>query len=267
MIQPDVRETTRRPLLAIERQREILNLLSERGSVRVTELAEAFRVTEETIRRDLDKLEQEGRVVRSHGGAVLADVKDVPHGLRELANVPQKEAIAREAARLVEPGDTILLDASSTAWFLARRLPNVPLTVITHSLASALALSERDQIRVISPGGTLAAVTMSFVGSESLAALRRFHARWLFMSCRAFDPARGAFDANEEQAVIRRTMMEIADERVLMVDGSKLGKRALSFIAGPNDFDRVIVDSGTDGRWLQALQGAGIRLMVAEVGS
>lgn len=252
-------------MLAIERQREILNVLAQRGSARVAELAEMFNVTEETIRRDLDKLEEEGRVVRSHGGAVLAESRETPYWQREYVNVAEKEAIAREATLLLEPNDTILLDASSTSWFLAKRLPDIPLTVITNSVHNILTLGERDNCRVIAPGGTLAPISMSFVGSEAQAALRRYHARRLFLSCRGFDLARGASDASEEQAMIRRVMMEISDERILMVDSSKLGRRALSIIGEPRAFDRIITDSRADPEQVRAMREAGLKVSLAEV--
>ena len=159
-------------MLALERQREIVSLLAAQGSVRVNELAQRFDVTEETIRRDLDKLEGEGRLVRSHGGAVAALENESPHWQREFGHAAEKEAVARAASYLVESGDILILDASSTSWFLARRLPDVPLTVITNSLQIALMLAERATCKVICPGGTLVPVSLSFVGAETQHALR-----------------------------------------------------------------------------------------------
>jgi DeoR/GlpR family transcriptional regulator of sugar metabolism len=249
-------------MLALERQREILMVLAEKGSARVTDLAERFEVTEETIRRDLDKLEAEGKLSRSHGGALtrVEDETEAPHWQREYVNTQEKEAIAREAAKLVEAGDTLILDASSTSWFLAKRLPEVPLTVITNALHVALALGERAQCKVISTGGTLVSASMSFVGSETQMVLRRYHARRLFMSCRGFDLQRGACDISEEQAMVRRIMMEISDEQILMMDSSKLGARALSIIASPTAFTRVITDERADAAWCHSLEQLGVHL-------
>lgn len=247
-------------MLAAERHREILAVLAEKGGVRVTELAQQFDVTEETIRRDLDKLEADGKLLRSHGGAVAQIEAEAPHWQREYVNAREKEAIAREASKWVEPGDTLILDASSTSWFLAQRLPEVPLTVITNSLHVALALGERALCKVISPGGTLAPVSLSFVGSETQLALRRYHARRVFLSCRGFDIHRGASDISEEQAMVRRVMMEIADECTLLVDGSKLGQRALSIIAPPTAFTRIITDEKADPELCQSIEQLGVSL-------
>jgi DeoR/GlpR family transcriptional regulator of sugar metabolism len=252
-------------MLALERHRAILELLNEQGGARVADLALRFDVTEETIRRDLDKLEADGKLVRSHGGAVVAREREAPHWQREYVNTQEKDAIAREASKLVVEGDTILLDASSSSWFLAQRLPAVPLVVITNSLYIALALGERPHCKVISPGGTLAPVSMSFVGSETQAMLRRYHARRVFLSCRGFDAQRGASDVSEEQAMVRRVMMEIADECNLLVDGSKLGQRALSIIAPPTAFRRIITDGHADPEMCRAIEQTGLPLIRADV--
>ena len=255
------------PLLALERHREILNLLAEKGSARVSELAQRFDVTEETIRRDLDKLEAEGRLSRSHGGAVSRTDREneTPHWQREYLNTREKEAIAREAVKLVQEQDRLILDASSTSWFVARRLPDVPLTVITNSLHVALVLAERPHCKVISPGGTLTAASMSLVGSESQQALLRYHARLLFVSCRGFDVPRGAFDISEEQAMVRRTMLEISDEHVLLVDSSKLGSCSLSMIAPPASFHRLITADKADPELCRLITESGLTLTRAEL--
>jgi DeoR/GlpR family transcriptional regulator of sugar metabolism len=245
-------------MLALERQREIVNVVAAQGRARVSELAERFDVTEETIRRDLEKLEADGKLVRSHGGAVPALEKEAPHWQREFVNQAEKEAIARTAARMVNPGERILLDASSTAWFLAQRLADLELTVITNSLHCALVLGEGGKAKVISPGGTLAATSLSFVGSETQQALRRYHGEKLFMSCRGLDLQRGASDISEEQAMVRRVLMEIADQRVLMVDSSKLGVRALSIIASADAFTHIITDDKADPDFCRQLEQMGV---------
>lgn len=254
-------------MLALERQREILNWLTDRGSARVTELAQRFDVTEETIRRDLDKLEQEGQLVRSHGGALVVRQAEAeaPHWQREFVNKPLKDAIAREAVKLVAAGDVILLDASSTAWFMAQRLFTAPLTVITNSIPCAFSLGERDDCKVISPGGTLAKVSLSFVGTEAQQALRRYHAGKLFLSCRGLDLQRGASDVSEEQAAVRRVMMEIADERILMVDSSKLGSRSLTMLGDVGSFTRIITDDRADDAFCRAVEAMGVPVIRATV--
>jgi DeoR/GlpR family transcriptional regulator of sugar metabolism len=254
-------------MLTLERHREILALLSEKGSARVTELAQRFEVTEETIRRDLDKLEADGQLARSHGGAVAvqSSERESPHWQREFLNPKEKEAIAREAVKLISENDVIILDASSTAWFVARRIPQVPLTVITNSMYSTLALAEHRDCKLISPGGTLTQVSMSFVGSDAQQTLRRYHARKSFLSCRGLDLERGACDISEEQAMMRRVMMEIADERILLVDSSKLGARALSVIAPVKQFSRIITDDQANPDFCRAVEERGVPVTRAQM--
>lgn len=247
------------------RQQAILSWLAEKGYASVKELAEKVGASEEEVRQDLLELEQAGAVVRTQEGALSPEAHETPHWQREFISVAEKEALAREAARLVDAGDSLYLDASSTAWFLARRLPDIPLTVITNSLHSACAVGERSNYRVMVTGGDLVSISMSLVGPEAEAFVRRHPARWLFMSCRGFDLEYGATDASPVQAGVRRAMIESAAERVLLVDNSKLGFRAPNVIAAPNAFDRIIIDSRAEERWFTALAGAGVRVTRAEV--
>lgn len=117
-------------MLVAERHQKIFDLVNQRGSIRVTELSEILGVTEETIRRDLDKLEGEGKLSRSHGGAVrVQGDQEIPYFEREIQNVEEKIAIAREAVKHISADDRIILDASTTAWYMAKVLPDIPLTV------------------------------------------------------------------------------------------------------------------------------------------
>jgi DeoR/GlpR family transcriptional regulator of sugar metabolism len=250
-------------MLAIERQREILRVLSEQTSVRVPDLAVRFQVAEETIRRDLDKLSAEGRLVRSHGGAVAALESEQPHEQRELLNQPQKEAMAREAVRMIEPGDTIALDASSSSWFIARQLPDMPLTVITNSVYVCTALAGREQVSVICTGGSLTRTSMSLVGTATIGFLGRYHASKLFFSCRALDLQRGLSDISEEQAAVRQAMLDISERHILLMDSSKWGARALSIVAPLQEVHCIITDINTSEESCQSLREAGIEVVIA----
>src|SRR5690606_2933908 len=137
-------------MLALQRYEIITKIVNERGSVRVSELSEICGVTEETIRRDLERLESQGRLRRSHGGAVSLndEQQEIPFFEREITNVMEKKAIAQEAVKHVSEGDSIILDASSTAWYMASILPNMRLTVLTNAIKVALELSSKDKIEV-----------------------------------------------------------------------------------------------------------------------
>lgn len=251
-------------MMAVERQRRIVELVNERGSIRVAEISQLFDVTPETARRDLDLLESDGKLIRSHGGAVRrqdADGTDVPYMERENTNSREKLEIARLAAELVEPHDRIALDASSSAWYLARELPDFPLTVLTNSVRIVQELAARERVEVISTGGILRATSMSFVGPLAEEALRKYHVNKAFVSCKGVHLQHGVSEANELQALIKRAMVAIADEAILLVDRTKLDIRDFTYAFALSEIDCVVTDSQADGKWLRSLETAGIRVL------
>ncbi|QHT62391.1 DeoR/GlpR transcriptional regulator [Paenibacillus lycopersici] len=249
-------------MLVAERYEKIVGLVNERGSIRVTELSELCRVTEETIRRDLDRLEQAGRLRRSHGGAV--SVKDapsqpeIPYAEREITHAEEKRRIAKEAVKLIRPKDRILLDASSTAWYMASILPDVQLTVLTNSIKVATELSGKERIEVISTGGTLAQRSLSFVGPLAERSLDAYHVDKVFFSCKGVHLERGISESNELQARIKQKMIGMADEVILLADASKFGVQAFTHVAELGDVHRIITDRRVPQESLGALAERGI---------
>lgn len=235
-------------MLVAERQRKIVDLVNERASIRVTELSNIFGVTEETIRRDLEKLEKENQLMRTHGGAVsLEDEQtEISYLEREITNAIEKKAIALEAIKLIEVGDQIVLDASTTAWYMAKELPDMPLTVLTNSIKVALELSKKEQIKVISTGGSLLTQSLSYVGPLAERSLSMYHVNKAFLSCKGVHLDKGLSDFNESQALLKKQMMEIADEIILMVDSSKFGVRSFSQVSSLANIKNVITDSLID---------------------
>lgn len=235
-------------MLVAERHQKIVDLVNLRSSMRVSELSEIFSVTEETIRRDLEKLEKENKLRRSHGGAVSVQEKEseVDFSEREITNVIEKKVIAREAVKQIESGDRIILDASTTAWYMAKILPNIPLTVITNSIKVALELSKKEKIEVISTGGILLPKSLSYVGPLAERSLNSYHVNRTFLSCKGIDLNSGLSDSNEWQAILKKQMIERSNETILMVDSSKFGHREFSHISSLSDIDQIIVDAKLD---------------------
>jgi DeoR/GlpR family transcriptional regulator of sugar metabolism len=254
-------------MLAIERHREILAVLSREGSVRVAELAERFEVTEETIRRDLGKLESQGKIVRSHGGALMSEPEETlrPFAWREVAYETEKAAIGQVAISRIEEEDSILLDASTTCWHMAKRLDDIPLTVVTNSLQIPVALSNRNRIDVHVLGGRMGKKSLSFIGPTAESQLRQYHVDKLFLSCKGADLERGISDVAEAQAHLRRIMLACADKKYLLVDHSKFGLRSLAQICDISVFDEVITDNGTDQVIIDKLREQGIKTTVVPV--
>ncbi len=249
-------------MLASERHRGILARLASAGGVRVAQLASDLNVTQETIRRDLERLDAEGKLVRTHGGAmaVETDRRELPLDVRETINLDKKRAIARRAVREIVPGDVIALDASSTARELARIIPDIPVTVVTNALPVASALIDRPAVRVIMTGGILDRPSMSLVGPLAEQSLDRFHIQKLFLSCRGFDVARGLSVAADEHAGIKRRMVDLSDAVYLLVDGAKIGVRSVEFFAPAEEIDMLITDATLDAKSEADLRGKGVRI-------
>lgn len=252
-------------MLVAERQRKIVDLVNERLSVRVTELSQIFSVTEETIRRDLEKLEREQLLMRTHGGAVCIseEQNEIPYLEREITNAEEKKAIAAEAVKYIEPGDQIVLDASSTAWYLAKELPDMPIIVLTNSIKAEIELSKKEQIKVISTGGILLSPSLSHVGPLAERSLSLYHVNKAFLSCKGVHLERGLSDSNESQALVKKKMMEIADETFLMVDSSKFGVRAFTQISSLSEVDTIITDSHIDEMTKRQIEEKARRVILA----
>ena len=252
-------------MLVAERQKKIVEIVNERLSIRVTELSKIFSVTEETIRRDLEKLEKENLLMRSHGGAVSIeeDKGETSYLEREVTNAAEKKAIAAVAVCSIEPGDQIVLDASTTAWYVAKELPDMPLTVLTNSIKVAIELSKKEQIKVISTGGTLLPQSLSYVGPLAERSLSMYHVNKAFLSCKGVHLEKGLSDLNESQALLKKQMMEISDEIILMVDSSKFGTRAFSQISPITKADCIITDSNLDVEIIKQLEEKQINVVLA----
>jgi DeoR family L-fucose operon activator len=257
-------------MIAGQRQNEIFRDLQEQGAVSVTALAVRFAVTDETIRRDLAKLARSGRVKRTHGGAVLAasDPSEPPFAIRQTANTAAKRAIARAAAQLIDPGDVIAIDASSTGLELAKLLPEVPtelpITVVSNGLDVVRWLAERPDVNVISTGGEFDAAGQCFVGPIAETALKQFAFRRAFVSCRALDATRGAGESCPSHAAVKRAMLVAADESYLLADSSKAAERAMCFYAEPSEFVKVFSDAGLADELRGALVVAGAELLCVD---
>lgn len=229
---------------ALERHTRILELLNERGVLRTVEAAQLFGVSGETVRRDFARLESEGLLARGHGGVIRLDAlrREFPLEEREREHAEEKRRIATAAIERIAGGQTVFFDASTTVLQLARLLPDRPLRVFTNALRTALVLMERPGVRVHLLGGELSASSESCTGGEAERALEMVRLDAAFVSCRGLDANRGASDAHEEQARLKRRVVELADAVFLLADFSKAGARSNFFFAAPRRIGRWITD-------------------------
>lgn len=232
-------------MLVAERYEKIVQLVSERGSIRVSELSELCEVTEETIRRDLQRLEQAGRLRRTHGGAVSVSdhQSEIPYAEREITHAEEKKRIAQDAVQFIQPQDRIILDASTTAWYMASYIPDIPLTVLTNSIKVAAELSSKEKVEVISTGGLLAHRSLSFVGPLAERSLDAYHVDKVFFSGKGVHLDRGISESNELQARMKQKMIGMADQVFLLADASKFGVQAFTRVADLNQIHSIITDN------------------------
>jgi DeoR family fructose operon transcriptional repressor len=234
-------------MLAAARYQRILELLQQQGTVKVTELSERFGVTSKTIREDLEKLEEKALLKRIHGGAVsLADGVEslLPLQIPNRKHLNEKEAIAAHAVRYIRSGDIIALDAGSTTFEIARRIPNEPLTVLTNDLLIIRELAVKDQIRLVVPGGYQQRNVL--VGNDTLDWLERLNVQKLFLSTTGVHEKYGFTLFNTELMHLKKAFIHIAKEVYGVADHSKFDKAALLTFAALDEIDVLITDDGID---------------------
>ena len=232
-------------MLPLERQNQILEILSARHAVTVDELCTALYSSGATIRRDLQILESSGLIRRTHGGAVHIDAntRDFPMTLRENENLNAKEMLVQRALPLIKEGYTLFMDSSSTVCRLARRLTGFQrLRVITNGLKTASILAELEGVEVYGTGGRLRDGAMSFVGTQATEFVGRFNADVAFLSCRGVDTEAGITDSDEQEAELKRVFMRNARSTVLLCDSSKLGQRYFCKISPLDAVQKIITN-------------------------
>ena len=247
-----------------ERLDQITALLVEQGRVSVSDLSERFSVSPVTIRNDLGTLEQQGRLVRTHGGAMSLPASgiDLPaFALRKELHLPQKEQIGQAAAALVRDGDSIALDASTTAWQIARHLKDRrELTIVTNGLFVALEFLDSPSVTVVMPGGSLRAASASLVGDQGASILDRYHVQKGFFGAGGFTLEEGLTDTSQYEVELKRRMVQRSKQRIAVIDSSKWGQVAFASLAGVHELDHVISDQGAPPDMVDELRSAGIRV-------
>lgn len=254
-------------MLAIERRNAILEKLQAERRVVVSELSQIYKVSEETIRRDLEKLENDGFAIKSYGGAVInenANV-DLPFNIRKKRNVISKQKIAEVISSRIKDGTSIMLDASSTAVYIAKALKERKnLTLITNSIEILIEMFDTPNVNVLSTGGAMREGSFALVGPQTDKMLNSYHVDVAIVSAKGFDLETGMTDTEELHANNKKTMLHAGREKVLAVDSSKFGKTAFTEIGTLEDISMVVTDAKPDEVWLQAFKEYGIECIYPE---
>lgn len=233
-------------MFATERRDRIIDLLQERKRITVKELSSEMGVSEATLRADLNKMELDGLLTRTHGGAVLNDEKEneTSFNVRQKKNKVEKAKIASKAFQHIEEKQCILLDASSTALELAQLLKDTPirLTIVTTGLQTALELKENPDITVILVGGVVTNKSTSIEGTLGLDILDSVNIDIMFTSANGFTVENGLEDFNLYEVQLKREIVKRASKVVALIDSSKIGKSSSAVFAKVEQVDKLITD-------------------------
>lgn len=251
---------------SFDRRSEIVRYLQQNQRASTYTLSQHLGVSEVTIRHDLTELAQQGWLSRVHGGAEIAPKLQLeqPFEVRQRLHLDKKVHIAATAAaRLIQPGDTLILDSSTTAFQLALQLKSVAnLRVVTNNLHVIAALSPCSNIEVIMIGGVVRDETASVVGPLAEEMIAHLHAHKGFFGAAGLTPERGLTDADIREVQVKRAMVKAADQVNVLLDASKFGQQAFLTFAPLSDVDHIITDENIPAEYRSICREFGINLTV-----
>ena len=244
-------------MLPRERLEIIKEIVKQDKKLYVSKLSEKFDVTEETIRRDLEKLEKEGLVTRTYGGAILNNDKKNDNRKflkRESENEELKKAIALKALDYITPGATLAADSSTTVTEVLSLIKDRDdITVITNSVEGLIELSDSN-INVLATGGILKHNLKSLQGSIAKSTILNYNVDIAFLSCKAIDMKKGIMDCNESESELKKLMRKQADKTVLLIDHTKFNKSSFIKVFDFKDIDMIITDEEPSEEWIEYLK-------------
>lgn len=250
-------------MLPIERRNEILSRLMLDGRVIVSDLSELYNVTEETIRRDLDKLEKDGLAKKTYGGAVKNDSLniDLPYTIRKQTNVEGKKYIAEIIGTLIEDGENILLDSSTTALYTMKSIYNRSnITIITNSVEMLMDAPLKNDWKFISTGGNFSQTSLSLTGGRAEDVISSYNADKAVISCKGIDMSKGLTDTNDGNANVKKSFISSAKTVIVGVDGTKFDKVSFVRFSDFNDVDIVVTDKDPGDEWKNYFEKKNIKL-------
>lgn len=247
----------------IDRRRQIAALVTQRGSIRASDLSDLFGVTDETIRRDLTQLAESGVLRRLHGGAERTRAETTfSRRLRE--HESEKEAIARAAADLVTDGSTIIIDSGTTTLHLARALVDKrDLVVVTNAVTNAVELMEHPNITVVLIGGVVRSATFGATGDLAVANLSDLRVDQTFLAISGISIEGGMTYPSFEEAAVKRAMIAAAQEVILLADHTKFEHNTMVRVAPLDVLSKIVTDVKVDSQMEAHLRDIGVELIVA----
>jgi len=254
-------------LMPNQRREKIIEMLKEDGSAKVSSLAKLFKVTEVTIRQDLEKLDKNGQVVREHGGVFLKNMSDQVKNFSLLNqdNLDKKEVIALKCLEFIESGDTIILDSGSTTTEIAKKLKGFKnLTVITNALNIAIILGAEPHIEVVMTGGEFKPPTLSLTGQKAADFFSGLYVQKLFLATAGLSLRAGLTYPSISDLVVKKAMIDAADTTYLVADSTKFGKSSFASLGALSLIDSIITDANLDPKYKVIFEENEIELIIAE---
>ncbi len=255
-------------MLTDKRRSKLLELVRQQGFASLPDLVNQLRVSESTIRRDLDHLEGTGEARRTRGGVFYTGPSPMlPHfDARQASQWEKKRQIAKAAARLIEDGDTVALDGGSTTYELAQALLDKAIQVVTNSLPVANLFTSSDMADLVIVGGYVHARTGVSLGPYANEMLGDLNVRRAVLSVAGIHKD-GYYNSNLLLVETERAMMQAADEVIVVADSTKFGRKSLANLCELESVDVLVVDRDITDEWRTTIQDAGTRLVVAEEAS
>lgn len=250
----------------LKRQLKIIEELKMEGVVNINNLHEKLKVSKVTIRSDIEELDQKGYLLKTRGGGVLSNNRNLVRLIEKTIHEYEfeKDLIAQTAAKLVNPGMRIIIDSGSTTSFLPRYLKDLNLTVITNSLIVVHELCGLDNISLVVSGGSLRNESQSLIGIPSLSFFDSVNADILFLGATGFSAERGASASDIMEAETKKMMISSSAEVYLLVDSSKFDKNSLSRICHTSELTGIITDRISD-ELLQQLKDLNVLVLQSEL--
>jgi DeoR/GlpR family transcriptional regulator of sugar metabolism len=248
-----------------ERRHDILDTMQRTGRVLVADLSHSFGVSEVTIRADLQMLAEQGLLVRTHGGAIPAGrlSPELSLALRRQQQTLAKDHIGEAGAALIEDGDAVYLDTSSTALAIARHLTHHRhVTVITNSIAIVQELTEYPHLAVVVPGGRLRSETASLIGVDGLDFVRRFNIQKGFFGAHGITLDEGLTDVSADEADVKRVLVAMCRQVVAVLDATKWGRVGLASFAALDQIDTIITDQSAPAELVAQVRAAGANVLL-----
>jgi DeoR/GlpR family transcriptional regulator of sugar metabolism len=253
-------------MFQIERQEQILKYVNKKRKASVKELSDYLNVSKVTIRRDLDELVEKGLVIKIHGGVLSINNNlsyEIPFKKKLNVNVEEKRKIGTTAARFIEDGEVIILDAGSTTLEVARHLDRKNVTVITNDIKIAVEIAQKPNIKLIVTGGILERSVYTLIGPNAEDFLSKIHVNKTFLGADAISLEHGITNRTLQEVPIKRAMIKAADEVIVVADHSKLNKRVFASLCNLNEIKKLIIDK-IDEDFKQALSEIGVEVILAD---